>query len=269
MPNWCTNRLIVIDERSPGNGRELEKFINAITVDGDTSKGWPSTVDDYEHDLTLPYPVPEVLVGTRSPKQTVEQVEDMRARRDAGEMKAGEKYVGDIHEPTGSWVTDEYLQEQLDQIKQGEKAEKETGFQSWYDWSIANWGTKWAPDVHEVLVDVGDDLSMATISHQTPWGPAENLILKLSKLFPALTFVESYIEEGMCFWGANVYMDGEQRHSHYGQHDEVMDSLQEQYDPEADADEEDRMMIAISERWQGLMDRAETDALQIAAVLTS
>ena len=269
MPNWCTNRLIVIDERSPGNGRELEKFINAITVDGDTSGGWPSTVGDFEFDLTRPFPVPEILRGTRSPKQTVEQVEDMRTRRDAGEMQAGENYVGEIHEPTGSWVTDEYLQEQLAQIEQGEKAEKETGYQSWYDWSIANWGTKWSPDVHDVLVDVGDDLSMATVQHQTAWGPAEGLILKLSKLFPALTFVESYIEEGMGFWGANVYINGEQRHANYGQQDDVMDSLQEQYDCDADEEEEERMMVAITERWQGLMDRAETDALSIAAVLAA
>ena len=103
------------------------------------------------------------------------------------------------------------------------------------------------------------------------------MIAQLSKLHPALTFVESYIEEGMCFWGANVYIGGEQRHSHYGHEDEVMDSLQEKYGkvleemtgtPEESA-EEDRMMIAITERWQGLMDRAETDALSIAAVLNA
>ena len=271
MPNWCTNRLIVIDERSPGNGRELEKFINAITIDGDTSGGWPSTVGDHEHDLTLPYPTPEILLGTRSPKQTVEQIEEMRAKRDAGEMKAHENYVGETQD--GSWCTDEYLQEQLDQIKQGDEAHAETGFHSWYDWNIAHWSTKWSPDVHEILVDVGGDLSPATVSYQTAWGPSEALIAQLSKLHPALTFVESYIEEGMCFWGANVYIEGEQRHSHYGHEDEVMDSLQEKYgkvlDDDTDADEEDRMMIAITERWQGLMDRAETDALSIAAVLNA
>jgi hypothetical protein len=257
MPNWCTNRLIVIEE---GDGAELQKFVDAITTPEDH-------VDEY--DLTLPYPTPEILLGTRSPRQTVEQIEDMRTRRDAGEMKAGDKYVGDIHKPTGSWVTDEYLQEQLDQIKRGEQAQKETGFDNWYDWNCAHWSTKWSPDVHEVLVDVNDDVSMATISYQTAWGPAEGLILRLSELNPALAFVESYIEEGMGFWGSNVYMKGTQRHHSYGGDDTVMDSLQEQYgEASADEDEEGRVMDAITGRWQELMERAEQDGLAIAAVLS-
>jgi len=260
MPNWCTNRLIVIDE---GDGTELQKFLDTITL--------PEEAED-QHDLTLPYPTPEILLGTRSPKQTVEQVEALRTRRDAGECEAHENYKGDIHEPTGSWVTDEYLQEQLDQIKRGEKAEKDTGFHSWYDWNISHWGTKWSPDVHQVLVDVGDDLSSATVSYQTAWGPAEGLILQLSELNPSLSFVESFIEEGMCFWGANVYIGGYQRHHNYGQADDVMDTLQKQYgeaiDNEGEEEEEDRMMDAITERWQELMERAEQDGLAIAAVLS-
>ena len=171
MPNWCTNRLIVIDE---GDGTELQKFLEAIRL--------PEEAED-QHDLTLPYPTPEVLVGTRSPKMDREKVEEMRADRDAGKMKAGDKYVGEIHEPTGSWVTDKYLQECLDSIDQNEKAEKETGFISWYDWNIAHWSTKWSPDVHSVLVDVGDT-AVATISYQTAWSPAENLIKQLSELYP-------------------------------------------------------------------------------------
>ena len=134
MPNWCTNRLIVIEE---GDGAELQKFLDSITLPED---------HEAEHDLTLPYPTPEILLGTRSPKQTVEQVEEMRTKRDAGGMKAHENYVGDIHEPTGSWCTDEYLQEMLDQIKQGDEAHAETGFHSWYDWNIAHWCHGFLPD---------------------------------------------------------------------------------------------------------------------------
>ena len=256
MPNWCTNRLIVIEE---GDGAELQKFVESITL--------PEEAED-QHDLTLPYPTPEILLGTRSPKQTVEQIEEMRAKRDAGEMKAHENYVGEIHEPTGSWVTDEYLQEQLDQIEQGEKAEKETGFTNWYDWNITHWSTKWSPDVHQVLVDAGDDLSSATVSYQTPWGPAEGLILRLSELNPKLAFVESFIEEGMGFWGSNVYMKGTQRHHNYGENDGAMDTLQEKYGASSSEAEEDRMMDAITERWQELMERAEQDGLAIAAVLS-
>ena len=270
MPNWCTNRLTVIED---GDGSELQKFVDAITLTEERllEMGWDvvgGAEDMAKYDLTLPYPTPEILLGTRSPKQTVEQIEEMRAKRDAGEMKAHENYVGETQD--GSWCTDEYLQGLLDQIKQGDEAHAETGFHSWYDWNIAHWSTKWSPDVHEVLVDVADDVSTALISYQTAWGPSEGLILRLSELNPELTFVESYIEEGMCFWGANVYIGGYQRHSHYGHEDEVMDKLQEQAHWDgADEEEEERMMVAITERWQSLMDRAETDAISIAAVLNA
>jgi len=260
MPNWCTNRLTVFDKE---DGTELQKFVDAITLPED---------HEAEHDLTLPYPTPTILLGTRSPKQTVEGIEDMRARRDAGEMKASERYEGDIHEPTGSWVTDEYLQEQLDQIKQGEEAEKETGFDNWYHWNISHWSVKWSPDIHEVSVGIdADGGSVATIGYQTAWAPAENLIFQLSKLFPKLLFVEAYLEEGMGFWGANTYIKGEQRHGYVGDHDqdELLAELNSRLNEELDDDQEQEAWEAVASRWMELMDRAETDAIAIAQFATA
>ena len=117
-------------------------------------------------------------------------------------------------------------------------------------------------------MDVSDDVSSATVSYQTAWGPAEGLILRLSELNPSLSFVESFIEEGMCFWGANVYIGGYQRHHNYSEKDSVMDSLQEQYGEASDDEEEGHVMDSIVERWQSLMDRAESDALDIATLLS-
>ena len=42
------------------------------------------------------------------------------------------------------------------------------GFKSWYDWNIANWGTKW--DLCDVEVTRVDDNTI-TISCQTAWSP--------------------------------------------------------------------------------------------------
>ena len=260
MPNWCTNRLTVFDKQ---DGTELQKFVDAITLPED---------HEAEHDLTLPYPTPEILLGTRSPKQTVESVEEMRTKRDAGGMKAHENYVGDIHGPTGSWCTDEYLQEMLDQIKQGEQAEKETGFDNWYNWNITHWSTKWSPDVHEVSVATdADGGSVATVGYQTAWAPAENLILQLSKLFPKLLFVEAYLEEGMGFWGANTYIKGEQRHGYIGDHDqdELLAELNDRFNQEMDGDQEQEAWEAVSSRWMELMDRAETDAITVGNLLSA
>ena len=257
MPNWCTNRLTVI-QKDP-EGASLGSFVDDITL--------PKN-DEAEYDLTLPYPPPEVLVGTRSPKMDREKVEQMRADRDAGKMKAGDKYVGEIHEPTGSWVTDKYLQECLDSIDQNEKAEKETGFISWYDWNITHWSTKWSPDVHSVLVDVGDT-AVATISYQTAWSPAENLIKQLSELYPELIFVETFLEEGMGFWGANTYVAGECRHEYCGGSDAQLDELHDRYSNSDWEDGEDEAWVLISERWQELMNRAEQDAIAIGQIVTA
>ena len=264
MPNWCTNRLTVLDK---GDGTELQKFVDAIgrppePVEDDSYEPW---------DLTLPYPTPEVLLGTRSPGQTVEQVDEMRAKRDAGEMKAHENYTGDVHEPTGSWVTDEYLQEMLDGIERNKKAKQETGFPDWYSWNIAHWGTKWSPDVYDCSVAIdADGGSVATISYQTAWSPAEPLILELSKRFPSLQFVEAYLEEGMGFWGANTYIKGEQRHGYVGEHDgdSILAELNDRFsDPDLDGDQEAEAWEAVSSRWMQLMERAETDALHVGTLL--
>lgn len=253
MPNWCTNRLTVSDKTG---GADIHKFIDAITL--------PKDHED-EHDLTLPYPTPEILIGTRSPSQTVEQIEDMRTRRDAGEMQAGDKYVGELHE-NGSWVTDKYLQEQLDQIEKGEKAEKETGCNNWYDWNIEHWSTKWSPDVYSVDVDG----CSATVAYQTAWAPAEKLVRQLSKLYPDLVFVEAYLEEGMGFWGANTYVGGECPHQYCGGSDAQLDALHERYS-EANCSEEgeDEALMLLSDRWMELLDLAEANAIAIGEIVTS
>jgi len=256
MPNWCTNRLVVI--ANEGDATALDEFVKSVTVSPDV------------YDLTLPHPTPHVLLGTRSPMQTRESVEEMRADRDAGKLRAGDNFDGETQ--NGSWVTDEYLAGMIEQIEQGEKAHEETGYNNWYDWNIAKWGTKWAPDVHDILIDVSDDVSSATVSYQTAWGPAEGLVSKLSELNPLLSFVESYLEEGMDFWGANAYKDGEVRHSYYGDEDPVLGTLHTQYHEAAEIEDdgtaEMETLEAITERWQELMDRAETDALNVISVLT-
>ncbi len=251
MPNWCTNRLTVSDKTG---GDDIHKFIDAITL--------PKDHED-EHDLTLPYPTPEILVGTRSPKMDREKVEEMRVDRDAGKMKAGDKYAGELHE-NGSWVTDKYLQECLDAIDQNEKAEKETGFDNWYDWNIAHWSTKWSPDVHSV--DVGG--CSATVGYQTAWAPAEKLVRQLSKLYPDLVFVEAYLEEGMGFWGANTYVGGECPHQYCGGSDAQLDALQERYSDAGEEGEEEAYML-ISDRWMELLDLAEANAIAIGEIVTS
>jgi hypothetical protein len=82
-----------------------------------------------------------------------------------------------------------------------EQLVKKHGFSNWYDWCIANWGTKWgAYDVgewfHEGTCD--GETATATITFTTAWEPPSNFLKRASVKFPALFFnIEFEIEDGV------------------------------------------------------------------------
>ncbi len=73
---------------------------------------------------------------------------------------------------------------------------KKYGYSSWYDWQVANWGTKW--DLCDVMVE-RVDANTVQGSFETAWAPPVNAYEKLC----ALGFVIEayYYEPGMCFVG--------------------------------------------------------------------
>lgn len=80
------------------------------------------------------------------------------------------------------------------------------GHRDWYDWNVANWGTKWGDsDTHIV----GQYADMVAFVFETAWSPPETGIANISKLFPELSFVIAYSEEGMDFYGATAFRNGE------------------------------------------------------------
>lgn len=82
----------------------------------------------------------------------------------------------------------------------------EHGVKNWYDWSVANWGTKWdACDVQEL--DTADELWRLQLC--TAWSPAEPVLEAMSEQFPLLKFVATFDEESHSFfyeatWEAGV-----------------------------------------------------------------
>jgi len=91
-------------------------------------------------------------------------------------------------------VTDEHRKEgeiALDNIKK-------YGCQDWYSWANKHWGTKWgAYDCKEVDRSEGKFV----LSYSTAWSPATPIINKLGEMFPELTFVNSYMDEGWGYYG--------------------------------------------------------------------
>lgn len=76
------------------------------------------------------------------------------------------------------------------------------GYESWYDWNIANWGTKW--DLCEVRVD-RHDANNITLSFDTAWSPPIEAYGTLEE--QGFVVEAYYYEPGMCFCG--LYEDGQ------------------------------------------------------------
>ena len=73
----------------------------------------------------------------------------------------------------------------------------------WYEWNIANWGTKW--DVYENTEISRDEWRL---NFDTAWSPPIPFVEKLSKLYPTLTFTVAYSEQGSAFFGTTVIQNG-------------------------------------------------------------
>lgn len=83
---------------------------------------------------------------------------------------------------------------------------KKYGHKDWYDWNIANWGTKW--DACYPNVETTEDTIM--IEFQTAWSTPEPIFLKLAEQYPDLMIDIDYADEDMgsnC--GSYSYVDGD------------------------------------------------------------
>ena len=84
------------------------------------------------------------------------------------------------------------------------------GFKNWYDWSLANWGTKW--DVGRIdnpIVSLDADGALR-VSFESAWSPPVNAYLSLIDLgFDVLAY---YYEPGMGFCG-RVNNEGDEFYS--------------------------------------------------------
>lgn len=83
----------------------------------------------------------------------------------------------------------------------------------WYDWALANWGTKWnvADESNPVTVEVeasDDKDSVGVWDFATAWSPPVPFVQKASLGFPELLFAIYFDEPGNCFSGVEFYQAG-------------------------------------------------------------
>jgi hypothetical protein len=183
IPNWCNNTLRIIGPKD-----EITRFIAQAEKDDRPL--------DFEQFIPMPDLLHHTVSGGRRFEGSNEMLHEWYAA-DPGAMKS---------EDRGERRFTLEEDEQLATI----------GFRSWYDWSIANWGTKWNAGT-DTQADRTD--REATYTFDTAWAPPEPVVAAMAAQFPLLKFQLDYSEPGAGFAGRVTYEKGEESGSE--QHDTV------------------------------------------------
>lgn len=108
-----------------------------------------------------------------------------------------------IAEPETLKKSFESLDEMYDMGKQYYTNIIEHGHPTWYDWNLANWGSKWGST--SSYLQTNDILEF-----DTAWSAPVPIVIELSKKYPEITFTHIWADEDM---GSNtgriIYIDGE------------------------------------------------------------
>lgn len=95
-----------------------------------------------------------------------------------------------------------FKEEQIDNFLKCLKNYHKYGSSTWYDWSVANWGTKWNAYSQELV-------EFNVIKFETAWSFPEQILVTLSEKFPTTKFEHQYADEDVgrnCGYG--YYLNG-------------------------------------------------------------
>ncbi len=87
------------------------------------------------------------------------------------------------------------------------------GNNNWYDWSVANWGTKWNAYGFDPNTDYSKEKELRFL---TAWSAPHPVIEKLAEMFPSVKFEHEWADEDIGMnCGRRVYYDGERIEEYY------------------------------------------------------
>ena len=202
MPNHVTTQCVIT-----GPDKELERLRTTVI-------GVPEGDDQETLDFNLIIPMPETLkstiagsdanlgieVLTGKPKPCIFAGISSHSYLDSQRIQ--ELGIANIDE-LRAWAE----KERPDAIEAGKAAiaaHRETGFYDWYDWSIANWGTKW--NSYRFSIDNADVVAdRLSILFDTAWGFPGQIFEKLARTFPTLRFECTCFDEGWFFAGRGAF----------------------------------------------------------------
>lgn len=81
---------------------------------------------------------------------------------------------------------------------------------SWWDWRVQNWGTKWDVGYANIYIDEDTEIQL---SFATAWSPPSEWLKHIFSDFPLLRFELEYEELGMMFGGV-IDADEQGYHNH-------------------------------------------------------
>ena len=117
---------------------------------------------------------------------------------------AAERLMSEFHPcPASLNITDGWFgagtAEQIKLEAKEAKNRKEHGYKNWYDWNIANWGTKWDVGSKDDTggYELGD--TVITVSFDSAWSPPVKFYEKMEEL--GFEVEAYYYEPGMAFCG--------------------------------------------------------------------
>lgn len=84
------------------------------------------------------------------------------------------------------------------------------GFDTWYSWHVANWGTKWDVGYGDINFSESNDSANVQMWFDTAWSPPLVFVKEASLLYPLLSFRCAYSEGGMGFAGYMDFAGGEE-----------------------------------------------------------
>lgn len=87
------------------------------------------------------------------------------------------------------------------------------GNNNWYDWSVANWGTKWNAYGFDPNTDYSKEKELKFL---TAWSAPHPVIAKLLEMFPSVKLEHEWADEDIGMnCGRHVYYDGERIEEYY------------------------------------------------------
>lgn len=241
MPNWCSNTLIVSCKKKHRD--ELKTFIKTASNKGIIKK------KDLEKER-------ESWLGVHRPQYDKQL--DLKGWVEHNTMPVDEFFVkilgcekqknGDIIKGDSDLSMQNILPcpEELRRATSPVRAEngetekefkervkrcvEQYGHADWYNWSIANYGTKW--DINAEINNQDED----SISYyfDSAWSPPTAFVQFVSEKFPNLKFVLEYDEPGMCFRGTATCENGDLDDQCEENYTPVCNECEEEYDDNGD-----------------------------------